>query len=128
MSKLTSAADAAARIPDGAVVTVSSSSALGCPDLVLQAIGDRFDATGHPRNLTTIHPIAAGDMYGVKGVDHIAKDGLVLRIVPAPVRYGSRSPAPHTCRSAAGDGSKGWRFPRTGQKLDRPRLSHVLNG
>ena len=81
MSKLTSAADAAARIPDGAVVTVSSSSALGCPDLVLQAIGDRFDATGHPRNLTTIHPIAAGDMYGVKGVDHIAKDGLLTRIL-----------------------------------------------
>ena len=81
MSKLTSAVDAAARIPDGAVVTVSSSSALGCPDLVLRAIGERFDATGHPRNLTTIHPIAAGDMYGVKGVDHIAKDGLLARIL-----------------------------------------------
>lgn len=81
MSKLTSAAAAAARIADGAVVTVSSSSALGCPDLVLQAIGERFDAEGHPRNLTTIHPIAAGDMYGVKGVDHIAKDGLLTRIL-----------------------------------------------
>jgi propionate CoA-transferase len=81
MSKLTSAADAAARIPDGAVVTVSSSSALGCPDLVLAAIGARFDAEGHPLGLTTIHPIAAGDMYGVKGVDHIAKDGLLARIL-----------------------------------------------
>ncbi len=81
MSKLTSAADAVARIPDGAVVTVSSSSALGCPDLVLKAIGERFDAEGHPSNLTTIHPIAAGDMYGVKGVDHIAKDGLLARIL-----------------------------------------------
>ncbi|EDQ33624.1 Acyl CoA:acetate/3-ketoacid CoA transferase [Hoeflea phototrophica DFL-43] len=81
MSKLTSAAEAVARIPDGAVVTVSSSSALGCPDLVLKAIGERFDAEGHPSNLTTIHPIAAGDMYGVKGVDHIAKDGLLARIL-----------------------------------------------
>lgn len=81
MSKVISAAKAAARIPDDAVVTVSSSSALGCPDLVLQAIGARFDDTGHPRNLTTIHPIAAGDMYGVKGVDHIAKDGLLSRIL-----------------------------------------------
>lgn len=81
MSKLASPADAVARIPDGAVVTVSSSSALGCPDLVLAAIGARFDATGHPRNLTTIHPIAAGDMYGVRGVDHIAKDGLLSRIL-----------------------------------------------
>ncbi len=81
MSKLTSAAGAAARIPDGAIVTVSSSSALGCPDLVLAAIGARFDQEGHPRGLTTIHPIAAGDMYGVKGVDHIAKDGLLARIL-----------------------------------------------
>ncbi len=81
MSKLTSAADAVARIADGAIVTVSSSSALGCPDLVLAAIGARFDAEGHPRGLTTIHPIAAGDMYGVKGVDHIARDGLLTRIL-----------------------------------------------
>lgn len=81
MSKLVSAAAAVARIPDGAVVTVSSSSALGCPDLVLSAIGQRFDTEGNPRDLTTIHPIAAGDMYGVKGVDHIAKDGLLSRIL-----------------------------------------------
>ncbi|MBE9637422.1 acyl CoA:acetate/3-ketoacid CoA transferase [Salipiger mangrovisoli] len=81
MSKVVPAAEAAARIPDGAIVTVSSSSALGCPDLVLQAIGARFDESAHPRDLTTIHPIAAGDMYGVKGVDHIAKDGLLSRIL-----------------------------------------------
>ncbi len=81
MSKIVSASDAVARIKDNAVVTVSSSSALGCPDAVLQALGERFDAEGAPRNLTTIHPIAAGDMYGVKGVDHIAKDGLLARII-----------------------------------------------
>ncbi|NKX45648.1 acyl CoA:acetate/3-ketoacid CoA transferase [Roseicyclus persicicus] len=81
MGKQVSAAEAVARIPDGAVVTVSSSSALGCPDAVLKALGARFDAEGHPRGLTTLHPIAAGDMYGVKGVDHIAKDGLLARII-----------------------------------------------
>ena len=81
MNKVLTPAQAVALIADGAVVTVSSSSALGCPDLVLKAIGARFDAEGHPRNLTTIHPIAAGDMYGVKGVDHLAKDGLLSRIL-----------------------------------------------
>ena len=95
MSKLASAAEAAARIPDGAVVTVSSSSALGCPDLVLSAIGARFDHEGHPRGLTTIHPIAAGDMYGVKGVDHIAKDGLLARILGGSYPSGpSNKPMP----------------------------------
>jgi acyl CoA:acetate/3-ketoacid CoA transferase len=81
MGKIVSGAEAVARIKDGAVVTVSSSSALGCPDAVLQALGARFDAEGHPKGLTTLHPIAAGDMYGVKGVDHIAKDGLLSRII-----------------------------------------------
>ena len=36
MSKVVAASEAVARIADGAVVTVSSSSALGCPDLVLR--------------------------------------------------------------------------------------------
>lgn len=81
MSKVVSAAKAVAEIPDHATITVSSSSSLGCPDAVLAAIGRRFDTEGHPKDLTTIHPIAAGDMYGVKGVDHIAKDGLLTRIL-----------------------------------------------
>ncbi len=81
MTKVVSPAEAAARIPDGSVVTVSSSSALGCPDLVLRAIGERFDVEGRPRDLTMLHPIAAGDMYGVKGIDHIAKDGLLARVL-----------------------------------------------
>lgn len=81
MSKHISPSEAAALIPDGAVVSVSSSSGLGCPDLMLRAIGERFDATGHPKNITTLHPIAAGDMSGIKGVDYIAKKGLLAKIL-----------------------------------------------
>jgi acyl CoA:acetate/3-ketoacid CoA transferase len=81
MSKHLTPAEAAALIPDGAVVSVSSSSGLGCPDLMLRAIGERFEATGHPREITTLHPIAAGDMSGIKGVDYIAKKGLLKRIL-----------------------------------------------
>ncbi len=81
MTKLVPALDAVARIKDGSVVTVSSSSALGCPDLVLKALGDRFRADGHPRDITALHPIAAGDMYGVKGMDWIAQDGLLARVL-----------------------------------------------
>ena len=81
MSKQISFQDAAGLIPDHAVVSVSSSSGLGCPDAMLKAIGARFDATGHPRGVTTLHPIAAGDMSGIKGVDHIAKPGLLARII-----------------------------------------------
>jgi propionate CoA-transferase len=89
MSKLVTPAEAALRIADGAIVTVSSSSSLGCPDKVLEAIGARFRAEGHPRGLTSLHPIAAGDMYGVKGIDHIAQDGLLVRVIAGSYPSGS---------------------------------------
>ncbi len=94
MNKVVAAAEAAKLIPDGAVVSVSSSSGLGCPDLVLKAIGERFDASGHPRGLTTLHPIAAGDMSGIKGVDHIAKPGLLTRIIGGSYPSGPSSAEP----------------------------------
>lgn len=92
--KLISADTAAALIDDGAIVTVSSSSGLGCPDAVLQAIGERFAATGHPRGLTTLHPIAAGDMWGIKGIDHLARPGLVTRILAGSYPSGPSSAEP----------------------------------
>jgi acyl CoA:acetate/3-ketoacid CoA transferase len=104
MGKHVDAAAAVARIPDRAVVTVSSSSALGCPDAVLEALGARFEAEGHPRGLTTLHPIAAGDMYGVKGVDHIARDGLLDRIVAGSYPSGPSSlPMPAIWRMVVED-------------------------
>jgi propionate CoA-transferase len=104
MGKLVSLQEAAARIADGAVVTVSSSSALGCPDAMLAAIGARFEAEGHPRDLTTLHPIAAGDMYGVKGIDHIAKDGCLATIIAGSYPSGPSSlPMPEIWRMVTED-------------------------
>src|SRR4051794_36253569 len=89
-----SAAQAAALIPDDAIVTISSSSGLACPDAMLAAVGTRFSETGHPRNLTTVHPIAAGDMYGIKGIDHIARDGLLARVIAGSYPSGPSSMSP----------------------------------
>lgn len=94
MSKHISFAEAAALIPDNAVVSVSSSSGLGCPDMILKAIGERFDETGHPQNITTLHPIAAGDMSGIRGVDYIAKKGLLKKILAGSYPSGPSSAEP----------------------------------
>ncbi|WP_299141163.1 acyl CoA:acetate/3-ketoacid CoA transferase [uncultured Tateyamaria sp.] len=94
VTKQTTAADAVALIPDGAMVAVNSSSGLCCPDAVLGALGERFDTTGHPRDLTTIHPIAAGDFFGTKGVDHIAKPGCLKRIIGGSYPSGPTSAEP----------------------------------
>ncbi|WP_372527065.1 acyl CoA:acetate/3-ketoacid CoA transferase [Piscinibacter sp.] len=91
MKKLVSAQQAAALVRSGDVVSVSSSSGLGCPDKVLQALGERFEREGAPRDLTTLHPIAAGDMYGIKGIDHIAKPGLLSRVLAGSYPSGPSS-------------------------------------
>ena len=70
MPKIVSAAEAVKLIPDGATVAVPGSSGLNCPDAVLKALGERFDHEQHPRNLSMLHPIAAGDMFGIRGVEH----------------------------------------------------------
>jgi acyl CoA:acetate/3-ketoacid CoA transferase len=94
MPKIVSAAEAVKKIADGATVTVNSSSGLCCPDAILKALGERFDREQHPRNLTVLHPIAAGDMSGVKGVDHIAKPGLIARIIAGSYPSGPSSSEP----------------------------------
>ena len=94
MPKIVSAAAAVKNVADGATVTVNSSSGLCCPDAVLKALGERFDREQHPRGLTMLHPIAAGDMSGVKGVDHIAKPGLIARIIGGSYPSGPSSAEP----------------------------------
>ncbi|MEL7114349.1 MAG: acyl CoA:acetate/3-ketoacid CoA transferase [Pseudomonadota bacterium] len=81
MNKVVSAEHAVSQVADGAMVAVNSSSGLCCPDAVLAALGARFDKDGAPKNLTMIHPIAAGDFFGTKGVDHIAKPGCISKII-----------------------------------------------
>lgn len=81
MAKQMSAAEAARLVGDGDLVAVNSSSGLCCPDAVLEAIGERHAREGAPIGLTTVHPIAAGDMFGTLGVDHIARPGLISRII-----------------------------------------------
>ncbi len=94
-TKTLSFEQAASLVGDRAVVSVSASSGLACPDKMLDAIGARFIKDGHPRALTLIHPIAAGDMYGIKGIDHLAMSGLIKRVIAGSYPSGPSSlPAP----------------------------------
>jgi acyl CoA:acetate/3-ketoacid CoA transferase len=75
-------ADEAARlIPNGAVVTVSSSAAQLVPGKVLAGIEARFLSSGEPRDLTVVFPVAVGDSFGTVGLDHLAHSGLIKRLV-----------------------------------------------
>jgi len=90
-NKVITARQAADLVRNDDVVTISASSGLGCPDKVLKALGDRFDEVGSPTNITSLNPIAAGDMYGIKGIDHIAKPGLLSRVLAGSFPSGPSS-------------------------------------
>lgn len=81
MSKIVTAEEAVSVIPDGA--TVASAGVIGwvTPDMVLAAIGRRFEETASPRELTFYFPCGTGDAMGIKGMDHVARVGLMKRIV-----------------------------------------------
>lgn len=81
MATITTAADAVAAIPDRA--TVASVGVIGwiTPDAVLKALGDRFRDTASPRDLTFYFPCGTGDAQGIRGMDHVAQEGLMKRIV-----------------------------------------------
>jgi acyl CoA:acetate/3-ketoacid CoA transferase len=89
--KIISVDAAAALIADQSVIAVSSASGLACPDAVLGAIGRRFETEGHPRNITSIHPIASGDMYGIKGIEHLAQPGLLAKVLAGSYPSGPSS-------------------------------------
>ena len=110
--KVRSLEEAATLIPDGATVSVSASSGLACPDAMLRAIGARFAATGRPRELTTLHPIAAGDMYGIDGIDHLAEPGLLKRVVAGSYPSGPSSlPSPKIWRMIDEDRVEAYNLP-----------------
>lgn len=85
---------AADLVRDGDVITVSSSSGLGCPDTVLACIGQRYRETRSPKGLTSVHPIAAGDMWGIKGIDHLAHPGLLARVIAGSYPSGPSTAEP----------------------------------
>jgi acyl CoA:acetate/3-ketoacid CoA transferase len=112
LRKLVSPEQAARQVRDGDVVSISSSSGLGCPDTVLEALGARFAAEGHPRDLTTLHPIAAGDMYGIRGIDHLAQPGMLKKVFAGSYPSGPSSlPMPQIWRLIGEDAVAAWNLP-----------------
>jgi propionate CoA-transferase len=94
MPKILSAAEAVQHIPDAAIIAVNSSSGLNCPDAVLKALGARYESQAHPKSVTMIHPIAAGDMFGIGGIDHLTKEGLIARTIAGSYPSGPSSAEP----------------------------------
>ncbi|MEI6162102.1 MAG: CoA-transferase, partial [Roseococcus sp.] len=75
------ATEAAALLRDGDTLVIGGSGGgHAVPDALLQAVGERFAATGAPRGITALHPVGLGDGQ-TRGAGHLAREGLLKRVV-----------------------------------------------
>lgn len=81
LPRVTTADEAAALVPDGAVIAIAASGGgILEPDEVFAAIERRFLATGSPRHLTIVHGLGVGDAR-TTGLNRFAHVGLVQRVI-----------------------------------------------
>jgi propionate CoA-transferase len=61
MPKFASLEEAVSQIQDNMELIVGGFSTYGCPEELLEGLAARYEATGHPKNLTVICGITPGD-------------------------------------------------------------------
>lgn len=81
MNKVVDFEDAVAVVrPGDAIATVGVIGWI-VPDKLLAALAQRFRSSGQPRDCTFYFPCGTGDAVGIRGMDHVAIEGLMKRIV-----------------------------------------------
>jgi propionate CoA-transferase len=80
MSKVIPAADAVELVQSNNVIAVAGYGTNGVPEKILKALGERFDDTHEPRDLTLMFAGGIGDS-GDRGLNRIGKEGLLSRVI-----------------------------------------------
>lgn len=104
-SKICSAEEAVALIPDGVWLTIAGFVGTSLPELLLRAVRERFDATGAPANLGLIYAASVGNSKG-RGFDLLAAEGLVDRLI-----YGWTGSAPGFLKLVRENKVQAWNLP-----------------
>jgi propionate CoA-transferase len=79
--RVISAAQAVSLVRDGDTVVIGGSGGgHSVPEMLMAALGQRFRETGHPRQITSLHPVGLGDR-AKRGAGHFAQEGMLKRII-----------------------------------------------
>ncbi|OUC08522.1 hypothetical protein RY27_08460, partial [Litorilinea aerophila] len=106
-TKVMTARQAAALIPDGAHVAIQGSGGgIGEPTTLLRALARRYQEEGAPRGLTLIHATGLGDRREI-GTDLLTAPGLVKRDIA-----GHLGMAPKMARLIAENRIESYNFPQ----------------
>ena len=81
MSKICSAQEAVSVVKSGDAVASVGVIGWITPDSLLKALAERFKTSAEPRDVTFYFPCGTGDAMGIRGMDHVAVEGLMKRIV-----------------------------------------------
>lgn len=75
-----SARRAAELVPDGCTLTTGGGGSCGHPDLLTEALAERFQKSHHPENLTLVFASGQGDK-DKRGLNTLAHKGLLKRVI-----------------------------------------------
>ena len=81
MSKVCSVEEAVAIVQPGDTVAAVGVIGWIVPDALLAGLAKRFRESGTPSDCTFYFPCGTGDAIDIKGMDHVAVEGLMKRIV-----------------------------------------------
>ena len=81
MAKIVTAEEAVSFIKNGDIIGLTGFTGAGFPEEVVLALRDRFLKTGNPRDLTLVTSAGTGDGSGERGIDLLAYEGLVKRLI-----------------------------------------------
>lgn len=81
MSKITEFETAVADIPSGSTLAVVGVIGWTVPEKLLRALGQRYQDTKAPGDLTLYVPCFGGDNAEIKGIDNLMHDGMTKRLI-----------------------------------------------